>query len=51
MERLKDCNLEHCTPEEVGVNSSAITSFIEEINENNITYHGCWYRQPLWNGN
>ena len=34
MERLKDCNLEHCTPEEVGVNSSAITSFIEEINEN-----------------
>ena len=20
-------------------------------NEYNITYHGCWYRQPIWNGN
>ena len=39
MERLKDCNLEHCTPEEVGVNSSAITSFIEEINENKLGLH------------
>ena len=39
MERLKDCNLEHCTPEEVGVNSSAITSFIEEINESKLGLH------------
>ena len=39
MERLKDCNLEHCTPEEVGVNSSAITSFIEEINEKKLGLH------------
>ena len=36
MERLKDCNLEHCTPEQVGVKSSAITAFINEINENNL---------------
>ena len=20
-------------------------------NEYNITYHGSWYRQPIWNGN
>ena len=36
MERLKDCNLEHCTPEQVGVKSSAITDFINEINENHL---------------
>lgn len=36
MERLKDCNLEHCTPEQVGVKSSVITAFINEINENNL---------------
>lgn len=36
MERLKDCNFEHCTPEQVGVKSSAITAFINEINENNL---------------
>lgn len=36
MERLKDYQLEHCTPEEVGVNSQAITDFINEINKNNL---------------
>ena len=39
MERLKDCNLEHCTPEQVGVKSSAITAFINKINENNLGLH------------
>ena len=23
----------------------------KENYENNITYHGSWYRQPIWNGN
>lgn len=33
MEKLKDCQLEHCTPEEVGVDSKVITAFLNEINE------------------
>lgn len=33
MEKLKSCCLEHTTPEEVGVDSKAITDFINEINE------------------
>lgn len=33
MKRLKNCNLEHTTPEAVGVDSSVITAFINEINE------------------
>lgn len=33
MKKLKDCEFQHVTPEEVGVKSSAITAFINEINE------------------
>lgn len=33
MEKLKQCILEHVTPEEVGVDSKAITAFLNEINE------------------
>lgn len=33
MEQLKNCTLEHVTPESVGVSSKAITAFINEINE------------------
>ncbi|MCM1113952.1 MAG: beta-lactamase family protein [Clostridium sp.] len=33
MERLKNWQLEHVTPEEVGVNSKVITAFLNEINE------------------
>ena len=33
MEKLKDCQLQHVTPEEVGVKSSAVAAFINEINE------------------
>ena len=33
MEKLKDCEFQHVTPEEVGVKSSAVTAFINEINE------------------
>ena len=33
MEKLKQCTLEHVTPEEVGVDSSVITAFLNEINE------------------
>lgn len=33
---------------------SDITDFEEVVRldkEYNITYHGSWYRQPIWNGN
>lgn len=33
MEKLKCCELEHVTPESVGVSSQAITDFLNEINE------------------
>lgn len=33
MQKLKDCELEHVSPEEVGVKSSAVAAFIHEINE------------------
>lgn len=33
MKKLEQCELEHVTPEEVGVDSKAITAFINEINE------------------
>lgn len=33
MKKLENCTLEHVTPEEVGVDSKAITDFINEINE------------------
>ena len=33
MERLEQYQLEHTTPESVGVDSNAITAFINEINE------------------
>lgn len=33
MEKLKNCALEHVTPEEVGVSSAAVAAFIDEINE------------------
>ncbi len=33
MEKLKQCTLEHVTPEEVGVDSKVITAFLNEINE------------------
>lgn len=36
MKQLKDCTLEHCTPEKVGVSSKAITDFLNEVNENNL---------------
>lgn len=33
MKRLESCEFEHVTPEEVGVDSAAVTDFINEINE------------------
>ena len=36
MEKLKDCQLQHVTPEEVGVKSSAVAAFINEINEKHL---------------
>ena len=36
MEKLKDCQLQHVTPEEVGVQSSAVAAFINEINEKHL---------------
>lgn len=33
MKRLEQCQLEHVTPEEVGVDSNVIKAFIDEINE------------------
>lgn len=33
MEKLKQCTLEHVTPEAVGVDSKVITAFLNEINE------------------
>lgn len=33
MKKLKQCTLEHVTPEEVGVDSGVIASFLNEINE------------------
>lgn len=33
MKKLEQCELEHVTPEEVGVDSKVITEFINEINE------------------
>ncbi len=39
MKKLNNCNLEHVTPEEVGVDSKAITDFINEINEKKLSLH------------
>ncbi len=36
MEKLKSCEFERVTPEEVGVDSSMITEFLNEINEKNL---------------
>lgn len=33
MEKLKTCNLEHTTPEAVGIDSRTVTAFLNEINE------------------
>ncbi len=33
MQKLENCELEWCTPEEVGIDSLAIKAFIDEINE------------------
>lgn len=36
MKKLNECEFEHVTPESVGVKSSAVSAFIEEINEKGI---------------
>lgn len=37
MQRLKNCSLHHCTPEEVGVDSRTIKAFLDEINEKRLS--------------
>ncbi len=55
MEKLKGINLEHVTPESVGVKSSAINAFIDEINEKKlglqsftVVRHGKVCAQGFW---
>lgn len=40
MKKLENCRLEHCTPEEVGVDSRVITDFLNEINEKQLSLQG-----------